>query len=209
VQGRPDVVERRIAWREKIVAIALDRLVFLDETGAKTNMTRLRGRAEGGQRLVDAVPAGHWATTTRLSSARTDGATAAMVIEGAADTDVFLHYAQDVLAPNLRPRDVVVMDNLSPHKSPAGIAAIEAAGTGVWFLPPYRPDLNPIEKMWSKVKAPLREAKARTPDALIEAIGHALRSVTPSDVLGGFQECGQVTTQTQTALISSVRPGRE
>jgi len=174
----------------------LDRLVFLDETGAKTNMTRLRGRAEGGQRLVDAVPSGHWATTTLLSSVRTDGTTAAMVIEGATDTDVFLCYAQHVLVPHLRPGDIVVMDNLSPHKSPAVIAAIESCGATVWFLPPYSPDLNPIEKMWSKVKALLRKAKARTLDALIEAIGHALRSVTTSDILGWFKECGYVTTQT-------------
>ena len=158
-------------------------------------MTRLRGRAPGGQRLVDAAPAGHWATTTLLSSIRLDGTKAAMVIEGATDAEVFLQYAKQVLAPNLHPGDIVVMDNLSPHKMPAVTAAIESCGATVWFLPPYSPDFNPIEKMWSKVKAFLRKAKARTLDALVEAIRQALQSVTVSDVLGWFKDCGYVTTQ--------------
>jgi len=172
----------------------LDRLVFLDETGAKTNMTRLRGRIQGGQRLVDSAPAGHWATTTLLSSVRMDGSTAAMVIEGATDAEVFLQYAEQVLTPSLRPGDIVVMDNLSPHKMPAAIAAIEACGASVRFLPLYSPDMNPIEKMWSKVKAFLRKAKARTLDALIDAIRNALRDVTTSDISGWFTECGYVNT---------------
>jgi len=169
--------------------------VFLDETGAKTNMTRLRGRVEGGQRLLDSAPAGHWATTTLLSSVRLDGSTAAMVIEGATDAQVFLQYAKRVLTPSLRPGDIVVMDNLSPHKMPAVIATIQASGASVWFLPPYSPDLNPIEKMWSKVKAHLRKAKARTLEALLDAIRNALRAVTTSDILGWFAECGYVNTQ--------------
>jgi len=158
-------------------------------------MTRLRGRTQGGQRLVDSAPAGHWATTTLLSSVRLDGSTAAMVIEGATDAEVFLQYAQQVLTPSLRPGDIVVMDNLSPHKMPAVVAAIEACGALVWFLPPYSPDLNPIEKMWSKVKAFLRKAKARTLDALINAIRDALRNVTTTDILGWFKECGYVNMQ--------------
>jgi transposase len=130
-----------------------------------------------------------------LSSIRLDGAKAAMVIEGATDAEVFLQYARQVLAPNLRPGDIVVMDNLSPHKMPSVIAAIESCGASVWFLPPYSPDLNPIEKMWSKVKAFLRKAKARTLDALIHAIRDALQSVTVCDVIGWFTECGYDTTQ--------------
>ncbi len=173
----------------------LNRLVFLDETGAKTNMTRMRGRAEGGQRLVDSTPAGHWATTTLMSSVRLDGTTAAMVIEGATDAEVFLQYAKQVLMPSLRHGDIVVMDNLSPHKMSAVIAAIKSCGAEVRFLPPYSPDLNPIEKMWSKVKAFLRKVKARTLDALIDAIRDALRVVTTSDILGWFAECGYVNTQ--------------
>ena len=173
----------------------LNRLVFLDETGAKTNMTRLRGRAPGGQRLVDSAPAGHWATTTLLSSVRLDGSTAAMAIEGATDAAVFLEYAKQVLTPSLRPGDIVVMDNLSPHKMPAITTAIEACGASVWFLPPYSPDLNPIEKMWSKIKTLLRKAKARTLDALIDAIRDAIRAVTTADILGWFAESGYVNTQ--------------
>ncbi len=118
-----------------------------------------------------------------------------MVIEGATDAEVFLQYAKQVLTPNLRPGDVVVMDNLSSHKMPAVIAAIKSCGAEVWFLPPYSPDLNPIEKMWSKVKTFLRKAKARTLDALIDAIRDALRVVTTSDILGWFAECGYVNTQ--------------
>lgn len=189
-------MQQRQAWREQTGQVDLGRLVFLDETGAKTNMTRLRGRAPGGQRLVDAAPAGHWATTTLMSSVRLDGSTAAMVIEGATDAEVFLQYAKQVLMPHLRPGDIVVMDNLSPHKVSAVKAAIESCGATIWFLPPYSPDLNRIEKMWSKIKAFLRKAKARTLGTLVDAIRQALRSVTASDVLGWFKECGYVTRQT-------------
>jgi len=118
-----------------------------------------------------------------------------MVIEGATDAEVFLQYTKQVLTPGLRPGDIVVMDNLSPHKMPAVIAAIEACDASVWFLPPYSPDMNPIEKMWSKVKAFLRKAKARTLDALIDAIRDALRDVTTSDIVGWFTECGYVNMQ--------------
>ena len=170
--------------------------MFLDETGAKTNMTRLRGRALGGRRLVDTAPAGRWGTTTLLSSIRLDATKAPMVVEGATDADVFLTYTKRVLVPSLHPGDVVVMDNLSSHKVPAVIAAIESCGANVWFLPPYSPDLNPIEKMWSKVKTFLRKAKARTWDDLVEAIREALESVTTNDVIGWLTECKYDTTQT-------------
>lgn len=166
------------------------RLVFLDESGAKTNMTRLYGRVIGGGRVVDSAPAGHWCTTTMLSSLRLDGSTAAMVIEGATDRDVFEVYVRQVLAPTLRPTDIVVLDNLAPHKSPDIVAVIEATGAEVWFLPPYSPDLNPIEKMWSKVKQLLRSAKARTEQALLDAIAAALNAILPTDAQGWFRSCG-------------------
>lgn len=189
-QDRPDVKAQRDRWRAKTAAVDLRRLVFLDESGAKTNMTRLYGRCFDGQRVADATPHGHWCTTTMLSSIRLDGTTAAMVIEGATDAMVFQAYVTQVLIPTLRPGDIVVMDNLSPHKS-AGIAeAIEAAGAEVWFLPPYSPDFNPIEKMWSKIKAFLRAVKARTYDALLQAIAAALRTISASDVIGWFESCG-------------------
>jgi len=132
--------------------------VFVDETGAKTNMTRLRGRSEGGKRLVASAPGGHWCTTTLLSSMRLDAGTAAMVIESATDRDVFLAYVREILVPTLRAGDIVVMDNLSPHKTPAVAEIVRAAGAEVWYLPPYSPDFNPIEQMWSKVKAFLRDS---------------------------------------------------
>ena len=135
----------------------------MDETGAKTNMTRRHGRAQGGQRVVDSAARGHRATTTLLSSVRLDGSIALMVIDGPTDAEVFAAYVQHVLVPSLHVRDIVVLDNLSPHKMGAVEAASRAAGSEVLFLPPYSPDLNPIEQMWSKVKSFLRALKARTP----------------------------------------------
>lgn len=166
--------------------VAPHRLVFLDESGAKTNMTRLYGRVIGGGRVVDCALAGHWCTTTMLSSLRLDGLTAAMVIEGATDRDVFDAYVREVLVPTLRPTDFVVLDNLAPHKSPDIVAAIEVAGAEVWFLPPYSPDLSPIEKMWSKVKQLLRSAKARTEQVLLDAIAADLKAIVPADARGCF-----------------------
>jgi transposase len=191
-QDRPDVKARREAWREKTAGLDLHRLVFLDESGAKTNMTRLYGRSFGGERLVDAAPHGHWCTTTVLSAMRVDGSTAPMVIEGPTDGEVFDAYVGQVLTRSLRPGDIVVMDNLAPHKRPGVIAAIEAAGAEVWFLPPYSPDFNPIEKMWSKIKAFLRKAKARTWEALLAAIKAALEEVSDSDARNWFQSCGYI-----------------
>lgn len=189
-QNRPDVKARRDAWWDKMHGMNLGRLVFLDESGAKTNMTRLYGRSFDGQRLADTTPHGHWCTTTMLSSIRQDGSTAAMVIEGSTDTAVFQAYVMEVLIPTLRPNDIVVMDNLSPHKSTGIAEAIEAAGAEVWFLPPYSPDFNPIEKMWSKIKSFLRSVKARTYEALLEAIAEALKTITASDAIGWFESCG-------------------
>jgi transposase len=166
------------------------RLVFLDESGAKTNMTRLYGRAKSGQRVVDDAPAGHWCTTTMISSVRIDGSTACMVVDGATNKDVFGAYVLHILLPTLRVGDIVVMDNLSAHKDKQTIAMIESVGAEVWFLPPYSPDLNPIEKMWSKVKQYLRSVKARSQDALIQAIADALDYVSAQDVAGWFESCG-------------------
>jgi len=165
-------------------------LIFLDESGAKTNLTRLRGRAPKGERVHASAPCGHWHTTTMISSIRLDGSTACMAIEGATDTEVFQTYVREVLCPTLREGDLVVMDNLSPHKNDQTLALIALAGAGVLFLPAYSPDLNPIEKMWSKVKNHLRSAEARTQETLIAAIGLALRTVTPQDALNWFASCG-------------------
>jgi len=180
----------RQAWPEKIAGLDLGRLVFIDESGAKTNMTRRYGRTFGGERLVAATPHGHWSTTTMISAVRLTGQTAAMVIDGATDATVFEAYVEQVLGPSLRPGDIVILDNLSSHKTVGVLEALEASGAEVWFLPPYSPDLNPIEKMWSKIKAYLRKVEARTKETLLEAIAAALETVTASDALHWFASCG-------------------
>ena len=137
-------------------------------------MTRLRGRALRGKRVHASAPAGHWNTTTILGALRLDGTTACMAIEGATDTEVFREYIRQVLCPTLRPGDIVVMDNLTPHKNKETLDLIEQAGAQVLFLPAYSPDLNPIEKMWSKIKQLLRSAEARTHPYLFHALASAL-----------------------------------
>jgi transposase len=153
-------------------------------------MTRLRGRALRGKRVHARTPHGHWRTTTMLSSLRLDGSTTCMTIEGATDTEVFQAYVGAVLCPALRPGDVVVMDNLAPHKNESTLALIREAGAEVLFLPPYSPDLNPIEMMWSKVKALLRRDEPRTAEELFAAIGRALQSVTATDARNWFAYSG-------------------
>ncbi len=152
-------------------------------------MTRLRGRAPKGERVIDEAPHGHWSTTTMISSIRSDGSTACMTTEGSTTAEVFRTYVEHFLLPTLKRGDIVILDNLSSHKDKRVIQLIEGSGAHVWFLPPYSPDFNPIEKMWSKVKAILRRTKARTRDALFEAIGLALRSVTADDAKGWFTSC--------------------
>lgn len=153
-------------------------------------MTRLRGRAVRGERVFDHAPAGHWCTTTMISSIRMDGSTACMTIQGPTTNEIFRIYVERVLVPTLRPGDVVVLDNLSSHKDPDTLALIRFAGAEVRFLPPYSPDFNPIEKMWSKLKEWLRSAKARTEDTLGSSIAEGLRKITPSDARGWFGSCG-------------------
>jgi len=153
-------------------------------------MTRLRGRAPRGQRLLAKAPHGHWRTTTMISSVRLDGSTACMTIEGATDTAVFHAYVREILCPQLRAGDLVIMDNLAPHKHDPTLALITAVGAGVRFLPAYSPDLNPIEMMWSKVKALLRAAEARTAEELQGAIAAALKRVSAQDAAGWFAACG-------------------
>ena len=168
----------------------LEKLVFIDESGAKTNMTRLYGRAKAGARATDAAPSGHWCTTTMISSMRLDGSTACMVVDGATNKEVFLAYVQHILLPTLKPGDIIVLDNLSAHKNQETRDLIESVGAELWFLPPYSPDLNPIEKMWSKIKSILRTLKARTEKVLIDAIAKALGKITANDAKGWFGSCG-------------------
>ena len=168
----------------------LQKLVFIDESGAKTNMTRLYGRAKAGARTTDDTPSGHWCTTTMISSVRLDGSTACMVVDGATTKDVFKAYVEQILLPTLKAGDIVVLDNLSAHKNQEVRDLIESVGAELWFLPPYSPDLNPIEKMWSKIKSILRTLKARTEKALIDAIAKALDAITANDAKGWFESCG-------------------
>jgi transposase len=153
-------------------------------------MTRLYGRGPRGTRVVGHVPNGRWETTTMIAAIGRNGAQAPWVLDGPMDGAAFAVWAENVLAPTLTHDDIVVMDNLSVHKNQSARASIEAAGAKVWYLPPYSPDFNPIEKMWSKIKAHLRKAKARTPDALFKAIGDAMASVSFQDIVNWFASCG-------------------
>jgi transposase len=165
-------------------------LLFIDESGAKTNMTRLYGRGPRGTRVVDRVPNGRWKTTTMIAAMGRNGAQAPWVLDGPMDGAAFAVWAENVLAPTLTGEDIVVMDHLSVHKNPDARSAIEAAGATVWDLPPYSPDYNPIEKMWSKINAYLRKAEARTPDALCQASGDAMASVSLQEIGNWFASCG-------------------
>jgi transposase len=186
----PEVVAQRLEWRERTADIDPDRFVFLDQSHAKTTMTRTYGRAPRGERVVDHVPAGKYHSTTMLGAVRFDGTVAAMVYAGGTNVPVMETFTETELRRIVRPGDIVVMDNLSAHKDPAVVAAIERLGASVWHLPPYSPDFNPIEQMWSKVKEILRSIKARTAEALLDAIGVALRAVTATDAQGWFTHCG-------------------
>ena len=189
-QDRPDVKAQRKEWAKKTADLDPKRLVFVDESGAKTNLTPRWGRLKKGRRLYDSTPAGRWNTTTVVSSVRLDGSTPTMVLAGACDGDAFRSYVNEILTPSLRPGDIVVLDNLSIHKVKGITDAVENVGAELWYLPPYSPDLNPIEKMFSKLKTNLRRAKARTEETLYEAIGDGLKTVTASDTKGWFTSCG-------------------
>jgi transposase len=191
----PEVVAQRQEWSEWMGEVDPERFVFLDESHAKTTMTRRYGRAVRGERVVDYVPAGKYHSTTMLGALRRDATIAAMVYEGGTDVSVMRTFAEGELRRILRPGDIVVMDNLKAHKDVSVAAAIESAGAIACYLPPYSPDLNPIESMWSKVKEILRSLKARTAEALVDAIGVALRSVTTTDAEGWFAHCGYGNTE--------------
>ena len=158
-----------------------DRFVFIDETGASTNMVRLYGWAPRGERLVDAAPHGHWRTTTFVAGLRSTGLVAPLVLDGPMNGPAFLAYVEQFLAPALRPGDVIVMDNLSAHKVAGVSEAIRAAGASILYLPPYSPDLNPIEQVFAKLKALLRRAGARTKETLWTTIGLLIDQFRPAE----------------------------
>ena len=177
-------------WNELILLLDADRLIFIDETWAKTNMTRLRGRSKRGERLLDKSPHGHWKTTTLIAALGRVGVRCSMVIDGAVNGDLFEAFVEQVLLPTLRPGDVVVLDNLSSHKRPRVRELIESVGADLLFLPPYSPDLNPIEMVFSKVKQLLRGLGCRTREALWSAMQSVLDQITPSDANNCFKHCG-------------------
>jgi transposase len=189
-QSRPDVVQRRSAWRLRQSGLKPERLVFIDETWVKTNMTRPRGRAPVGARLVCDVPHGHWKTTTFLAALRTSGLTAPLVVDGAINGELFRGYVEQHLTPTLSAGDVVVMDNLNSHKVAGVRAAIEKVDAEVWYLPPYSPDLNPIEQVFAKFKWLIRSAAERTVAGLWRRCGELLSRFTEAECRNYFRHCG-------------------
>lgn len=194
-RDRPDVQRKRKRFRRKVRAITPKRFVFVDETGITTAMTPTYGRAPRGERVIASAP-GSWESLTVIAALQRDGVRAPLAVSGSSNAATFLAYVEQVLVPTLRPGDVVVFDNLSSHFT-AGVAeAIEGAGARVLPLPPYSPDLNPIEAMFSKVKQWLRRAAARTKESLIDALGDALHQVSAQDILGWFEQAGLCATGT-------------
>jgi transposase len=189
-QQRPDVLQRRRAWFDGQLDLDPAKLIFIDETGASTKMARLRGRARRGERCRAAVPHGHWKTTTFTAGLRLNGLVAPMVLDGPMNGAAFLAYTEQVLVPELAPGDVVVMDNLPAHKIIGVRAAIEAVGATLVFLPPYSPDMNPIEMAFSKLKALLRKAAARTVDDLWDVIADCLDAFTKQECRNYFAAAG-------------------
>lgn len=162
------------------------RLVFVDESGANTKMARLYGRCPIGQRLVASVPQGHYQTSTLIAGVRLSGPCAPWLFEGAMDGEMFLAWVRQGLVPTLQPQDVVILDNLTTHKVAGVRQAIEAAGARLWYLPPYSPDFNPIENLWSKVKQILRSLCPRDSGELLKAAGIGFAAITPADCKGFF-----------------------
>jgi transposase len=180
------VAEKRAQWHEQLAAEPPARLVFVDESGANTQMTRRGGRALAGQRLVAHVPHGHYQSSTFIAAVRLSGACAPCLFEGAMDGEMFLAWVRQGLAPTLQKDDLVILDNLATHKVAGVREAIEAAGARLRYLPPYSPDFNPIENMWSKIKQRLRGLAPRTGEELLAAAKTAFESVSTADCQGFF-----------------------
>jgi transposase len=191
--GRDDVKRKRREWtslRQPRMQQEPQRLVFIDETGTTTKMTRLRGRSKRGERLHATAPFGHWRTQTFIAALRHDGLTAPWVINGPMNREMFDLYVETQLAPTLEPGDVVILDNLAAHKSEKAKAVLRKKGAWFLFLPPYSPDLNPIEMAFSKLKAHLRRIGARTIDALWKAVGEICDLFDPDECWNYFKSAG-------------------
>jgi transposase len=187
------VVEQRKLWPERLAGVPMSKLVFVDESGANTQMTRRYGRSPVGQRLVCAVPQGHYQTTTLIAGVRLTGPQAPCMLSGALDGALFLAWVKEGLAPVLQRGDVVILDNLATHKVAGVREAIEAVGARLAYLPPYSPDYNPIENLWSKVKQILKGRNPRTLRQLSQAVALAFAAVTSQDCQGFFFNAGYAT----------------
>ena len=188
----PDVQEKRHTWNETISGINAEHLVFLDESGINTNLTRLYAHTLRWERAVDSAPLNTPITTTVLSSIRLDGTTISTTYQGGTTAERFREYIETLLIPSLKKEDLVVMDNMRSHHAKIVTEYLDKAEISYIYLPPYSPDLNPIEKMWSKMKAFLRKQKVRVASKLSEAVKRALETVSHSDCVGWFHACGYV-----------------
>ena len=193
-QDRPDIAFKRERWRRHQGKIDASRLVFIDETWAKTNMTRPHGRCRRGQKLHAKVPHGHWKTLTFIAALRADKVTAPCVLDGPINSRSFTAYVEQFLVPTLRPGDVVILDNLGSHKAKPAREAIRKAGGKLVFLPPYSPDLNPIEQIFAKLKAMLRKAAERTVEATWRRIGSLLDRFPPEECKNYLKHAGYAST---------------
>jgi transposase len=189
-RDRPDVAEARRLWPQKLARVDTKDLVFLDETGANTAMQRTHGYAPEGKRVVASAPLGGWKAVTFVGALTACGLVAPWALEGAMNGEWFLAYVEQILVPALRPGMVVVMDNLPAHKVVGVEAAIVAAGCRVEYLPPYSPDLNPIEKAFSKLKRALRDWAARTVEGVYEGLREIITRFAPAECLNYFRHCG-------------------
>jgi transposase len=193
-QERADVQSSRRAWSEAQPGMAIEKLVFIDETWISTSMARRYGRAPRGQRCIAAAPHGHWHTSTFVAGLRHQQVTAPLVADGPMDGELFLAYVCQFLCPTLRAGDVVILDNLSSHKVSGVQQAIAAAGATLLYLPPYSPDLNPIEKLFAKLKGLLRKAAKRSLEALWKEIGKLLDRLSSTECTNYFTSSGYVCT---------------
>ena len=191
-QLRDDVTQKRLNFQIARRFGDSQSFVFLDESSAKTNMTRLYGWSGRSNRCIDYTSHGHWKTSTMINAIRSNQVIeqATFLIDGPMTRERFVGYIQNHLAPNLKPGEIVVMDNLAAHKHADVREAIEAEGCDLWYLPPYSPDLNPIEKLWSKVKNRLRHAAMRHQEQVLAAVKAAMRTVTASECCNYFKSCG-------------------
>jgi len=189
-QDRADVARARADWKNTQHSLDPRKLVFIDETGTATNMVHTSGRCERGKRRLSKVPHGHWKATTFVAGLRCDAITAPLVIDCPMNREIFLTYLQECLVPTLAAGDIVIMDNLPAHKGNRVREIIEAAGATLFHLPPYSPDLNPIEMAFTKLKAWLRKAKERTIPALWDRIGAILETFSPQQCANFFKHAG-------------------